>query len=212
MGKFIDLTGFMQDGDPTMPMDPKLSISWHCNLDNLGYNLTRLTTSTHQGTHIDAPKHFFYEGKTIDVIPLERLILKGIKIDLTKKEDKEEITVADLKPYADKIEKGMAVILDTGWEKNWPEPKFFSDFPQVTNELAAWLAEKEIGIVGMDMPTPNPVDWKRVHETFLGAEVLVVEGLCNMAELPQEGFTFYAMPLKLKGRDGSPIRAFAVLD
>ena len=69
-----------------------------------------------------------------------------------------------------------------------------------------------LGIIAMDMPTPNPVNWKSVHETLLGAGILVVEGLCNLAELPQEGFTFYAMPLKLKGRDGSPIRAFAVVD
>ena len=212
MSKYIDLTGYMEDGDPTMAMDPKLSISWHCNLDNLGYNLSRVTTSTHQGTHIDAPKHFFYEGKTIDEIPLEKLILKGIKIDLTAKKDKEDITPADLEPYADKIEKGMAVILDTGWEKNWPQPKYFSDFPKVTDELAEWLVKKEIGMIAMAMPTPNPINWKSVHETLLGAEVLVVEGLANLAELPAEGFTFYAMPLKLKGRDGSPIRAFAITD
>jgi len=66
--------------------------------------------------------------------------------------------------------------------------------------------------VGMDMPTPNCVDWKIVHETFLGNKVLIVEGLTNLDKINNEEFTFFALPLKFKGRDGSPVRAIAILD
>ncbi|MDR2027291.1 MAG: cyclase family protein, partial [Prevotellaceae bacterium] len=72
MKKIIDLTAPMFNGAPTMPMDPKFAITWHCTLETLGYNLSRLTTSTHQGTHIDAPRHFFNKGECIDEIALER--------------------------------------------------------------------------------------------------------------------------------------------
>ncbi|MDR2653097.1 MAG: hypothetical protein LBC68_12460, partial [Prevotellaceae bacterium] len=73
--------------------------------------------------------------------------------------------------------------------------------------------EKKIGLVGMDMPTPNGDDWKYVHIKMLGAGILIVEGLANMEQLPNnEVFTFYSLPLKLQGRDGSPVRAIAILD
>lgn len=211
--KIVDLSAPMQDGDPTMPMDPKLSISWHCSLDTLGYNLSRVVMSTHQGTHIDAPRHFFKNGECIDEVALERCIVRAVKANLTYKKPQEAIEIADLKPYEKYIDAGCSVLLQTGWENEFPQPAFFSDFPFVTKELADWFVEKKIGLVGMDMPTPNGEDWKYVHVKMLGAGVLIVEGLANMCELPEnEEFTFYALPLKLKGRDGSPIRAVAVLD
>jgi len=213
MAKLIDLTAPMKDGDPTMPMDPKLSISWHCTLDTLGYNLSRIVISTHQGTHIDAPRHFFKNGECIDEIALERLAVRAVKVNLSYKKAHEAIEPADLKPYEKFIDEGCCVLLQTGWEKQFPKMEFFSDFPYVTKKLADWFVAKKVGLVGMDMPTPNGTDWKYVHLKMLGAGVLIVEGLVNMAELPEnETFTFFALPLKLKGRDGSPIRAIAVLD
>jgi kynurenine formamidase len=213
MSKIIDLTAPMLDGDPTMPMDPKLSISWHCTLDTLGYNLSRVVTSTHQGTHIDAPRHFFKNGECIDEVALDRCVVRAVKIDLTHKQPDTPILPADMAPAEKWISQGCAVLLETGWEKHFPDKQFFSGFPFVSKELADWFVKQKVGLVGMDMPTPNGVDWKYVHIKMLGAGTLIVEGLANMAALPSnKPFTFYALPLKLKGRDGSPIRAMAILD
>ncbi|MDR3236616.1 MAG: cyclase family protein [Prevotellaceae bacterium] len=213
MGKIIDLTAPMFDGAPTMPMDPKLSISWHCTLDTLGYNLSRLITSTHQGTHMDAPRHFFKNGECIDEVALERCIVRAVKIDLTAKEPDTPITPVDLAPYEKWINQGCCILLHTGWDKHFPEQSFFSGFPYVSKELANWFVEKKIGMVGMDMPTPNGTDWVYVHVKMLGAGILIVEGLANMEQLPtNKPFTFYSLPLKLQGRDGSPVRAVAILD
>lgn len=213
MGKIIDLTAPMFDGAPTMPMDPKMSLTWHCTLDTLGYNLSRLTTSTHQGTHIDAARHFFKNGECIDEVALERCVVRAIKVDLTGKCPGEAIEPADMKPYAERIEEGCSVLLHTGWDKHYPKPSFFSGFPYVSKSLADWFVEKKIGLIGMDMPTPNGTDWKYVHVKMLGAGTLIVEGLANMEQLPtNEVFTFYSLPLKLQGRDGSPVRAIAILD
>jgi len=213
MKTIIDLTAPMFDGASTMPMDPKLSISRHCTLNTLGYNLSRVIMSTHQGTHLDAPKHFFDKGECVDEIALTRCITKAVKVDLTGKEPGAAIEPSDLEPFADKIEHGCSVLLQTGWEKYYPEDTYFSGFPYVSKSLADWFATKEIKLVGMDMPTPNGVDWKYVHVKMLGAGILIVEGLTNMGQLPEkEEFTFYALPLKLKGCDGSPIRAFAICD
>jgi len=212
LGKIIDLTAEMFDGAPTMPMDPKLAITKHCNLENLGYNLERVTTSTHQGTHIDAPYHFFYEGQTIDKVDISRFVLRTAKVDLTHKKPKEAITVEDIKEYEPLINKGVSLLLHTGWDKVFPKNEFFYDFPFVSVELTNWLVEKKIPLIGMDMPTPNGAEWKLVHQTFLKNNILVVEGLTHMEQLGNEEFTFFALPLKLKGCGGSPIRAIAILD
>jgi kynurenine formamidase len=203
----------MFDGAPTMPMDPKLSISWHCTLNTLGYNLSRVIMSTHQGTHIDAPRHFFNKGECIDEVALERCVVRAIKVDLTGKEPGTPIEPEDLAPYAHLIKEGGCVLLQTGWEKHFPEESFFSGFPYVSKSLADWFVKQKIGMVGMDMPTPNGDDWQYVHIKMLGAGILIVEGLANMSSLPEgEEFTFFALPLKLQGRDGSPIRAIAILN
>jgi kynurenine formamidase len=179
----------------------------------LGYNLSRLTTSTHQGTHIDAPRHFFNKGECIDEVALERCVVRAVKVDLTGKEPGTPIDPVDLEPYNTFIEQGCCVLLHTGWDKFFPEQSFFSGFPYVSKSLANWFVEKKIGLVGMDMPTPNGDDWKYVHIKMLGAGILIVEGLANMEQLPNnEVFTFYSLPLKLQGRDGSPVRAIAILD
>jgi kynurenine formamidase len=213
MEKIIDLTAPMADGDPTMPMDPKLSVSWHCTLDTLGYNLSRVIMSTHQGTHIDAPRHFYKNGECIDEVSLDRCIVRAIKADMTHKAPDTPIMPADLEPYSAHISEGCSVLLQTGWEKHFPKPEFFAGFPYVSKELADWFVDKKVGLVGMDMPTPNGTDWKYVHVKMLGAGILIVEGLANMDALPdRKPFTFFALPLKLKGRDGSPIRAIAILD
>ena len=211
MAKYVDLTCPLRDGDPTMPMDPKLSITWHCRLETLGYNLSRLTTSLHQGTHIDAPKHFFNDGETIDHISLDRFIVPAIKVELPEKTAKTFINPEDLEPYADKIKPGMAVLLHTGWDKQFPKQTFFEDFPSVTNETAQWLIDHKVGIMAVDMPTPG-IDWQTVHQNLLGHNVLIVEGLCNLENITADEFTFVALPLKLEGRSGSPIRAIAIED
>lgn len=211
--KIIDLTAPMYNGAPTMPMDPKMSLTWHCTLESLGYNLSRLTTSLHQGTHMDAAKHFFNDGETIDAISLDRCVVPAVRVNLTHKKPGEAITPEDLMEAEKFIDKGCAVLLHTGWDKKFPDASFFSGFPYLSKELADWFAGKKIGLVGMDMPTPNGVDWKYVHMRMLGQGIIIVEGLANMEKLPTNTpFTFFSLPLKLQGRDGSPVRAIAILD
>ena len=79
-------------------------------------------------------------------------------------------------------------------------------------EAARWLASKKIGLLGLDSATPS-TEWKEVHHLLLGpgTEMVIVEALANLDKLP-ERFTFIGLPLALKGRDGSPIRAAAVVE
>ena len=212
MPQIVDLTADMYDGAPAFPTDPKLSISWHCTLDTADYNLSVVKMSTHQGTHIDAPLHMIEDGEAIDQIPLDRLIVRAVKADLTYKKPRERIAIKDLLPFEKHIDAGLSVLMDTGWGKVYPKEAYFTDHPSITLELAEWFANKGVGIVGMDMPSPAAEDWKSVHVAMLSKGTLIVEGLANLDKLGGEPFTFFAIPLRLRQRDGSPIRAFAMLD
>lgn len=212
LGKIVDLTAEIYNCAPTMPMDPKCSIIEHCNLDTLGYNLSRLTLSTHQGTHMDAQFHFFNNGETIDKINLSRCIVRAFKVDITYKKAKEAIIVEDLLKYESLIDKGLSPLLYTGWDKLYPKKEYFTDFPYISKELAEWFVKKKISLLGLDLPCPNITDWKIIHEMLLGNSVIIVEGLVNMEELGDEKFTLYTLPLKIKGGNGSPVRAIAIKD
>ncbi len=215
MAKFIDLSFPLEHGQLNFPFDPKISVIVHNTIESIGYNMTQFSMATHHGTHLDAPFHFYDDGKTVDQIPLERFHGPATLIDLSPGahlEAKAPITPAMFEPYADKIQPGARVIYRTGWDRAFGTPAYFSDFPSLTVEGAQWLADKRIGLIGMDTPTPG-VQWKEVHWTLLaqGVEVVIVEGLTRLDQLPAQ-FTFSAFPLNIKGRDGAPCRAVAIVD
>jgi len=212
MGKIIDLSMDIYHAAPTFAFDPKCAVIVHNTIDSIGYNMTQLSMSTHQGTHLDAPFHFLDDGKTVEQLDLTKCIGDALLVDLSRKRPKEAITVADFAAYKDRIGEGTRLIYRTDWNEQYPHKHYFSDFPYMTIELAEWLAERRIAMIGMDVPTPNPTDYGPVHKILLRAEIVIVEGLANLKEVGQGSFFFMAAPLRIKGRDGSPVRALAMLE
>jgi len=215
MPKLIDLSEPLEQGQLNFPFDPKLSIVVHNTIASIGYNMTQISMATHQGTHLDVPFHFFNDGKTVDQVSLERFYGPAVLVDLAPGgylEAKTPITLEMFKPHEEKFQSGAKVIYRTGWDRAFGTPESFSDFPTLTLEAARWIADRRIGLLGMDTLTPS-TDWKEVHLTLLrkGVEIVIVEGLTNLEKLP-ERFTFVGFPLNIKGRDGSPIRAVAIVD
>jgi arylformamidase len=215
MTRLIDLTHPLADGQPNFPLDPPLRVKVFNTIASIGYNITEMSLATHQGTHLDAPYHFYDDGATVDQIPLERFLGPAVLADLAPGSclaAKTPITVEMLTPHAEKFRPGARVIYRTGWDRAFGQPAFFTDFPSMTLEAAQWIASRRIGLLGMDTPTPS-AEWKPVHLTLLakGVEVVIVEALTNLDKLP-EHFVLMAFPLKIAGRDGSPIRAVAIVD
>lgn len=208
--KFIDLSLEIYDGAPTYEEDPQCSIIRHTTIKQGGSNCTRLSLSSHQGTHMDAPFHFIEDGSTIDVMPSNNFFGEAFLIDFSRKKNKEPIDVKDFLPYEDKITEGARIVYRTGFDKLFPQKEYFFDFPFLTKEAADWLAHKRISLLGMDTPTPNPVDFTYVHRTLLKNNIAILEGLCNLRDLNREKFILIAAPLKVKGCDAAPVRAFAV--
>ncbi|MEO8167993.1 MAG: cyclase family protein [bacterium] len=213
--KLIDLSHPLEHGQLNFAWDPKISIVPHNSVTSIGYNITQISMSTHHGTHLDAPFHFFDDGKTIDQMKLDQFIGTATLIDLAPGKYLEAgtpLTVEMFKPHKEKFKQGSKIVYRTGWDRMFGKPEFFSAFPTLTLEAAQWMADQKIGFIGMDTPTPS-TSWKECHHILLGkgVEMVIVEGLTNLDKLPQE-FTFIGFPLNIKGRDGSPIRAVAMIE
>jgi kynurenine formamidase len=162
---------------------------------------------------LDAPFHFYDDGKTVDQIPLDRFYGPATLVDFAPGsflKAKTPLTVEMFKPHAKYFKPGAKIIYRTGWSRKFGTAEFFSDFPTLTLDAARWIASKGIGLLGMDTPTPS-TDWKECHHILLksGLEIVIVEALKNLEKLPTQ-FTFMGFPLNIKGRDGAPIRAVAL--
>ena len=215
MPKLIDLSHPLEHGQLAFPRHPRPTVVESGTIATMGYNITQLGTSTHQGTHLDVPYHFLADGKTVDQVPLERFFGPAVLVDLAPGgalEPKTPITVAMLRLHEAKFHPRAKVLYRTGWYRTFGREEYFTQYPTLTVEAAQWIADRRIGLLGMDTPTPS-VQGQECHRILMGpgVEIILVEGLTNLDRLPGR-FTFIGFPLSLTGRDGSPIRAVAVVE
>lgn len=215
MRQFIDLSQPLVHGQPNFAYDPKISVTTHQKISILGYNMAQITMGTHQGTHLDAPFHFIADGKTIDQMKLEQFFGEASLIDLAPGSflaAGTNLTVAMFKPFESLFRPGAKIIYRTGWDRLAGQEEYFTGFPSLELEAAEWIANRKIGLLGMDTPTPSR-EWLKCHHILLGhgTEIVIVEGLINLDRLPGQ-FTFIGFPLNMKGRDGAPIRAVAMIE
>jgi len=214
----IDLSHNLDDTTPFFAGLPAAEITVHAAIPpehppgtpGAG-NLSSLKTNLHVGTHMDAPFHFYHRGPTIDQIALERCIGQALLIDLTEKHANEEITAADLEPYRAAMQATPKVILHTGWAKQWKQPNYFDDFPVIGVDAAKLLVECGVDLVGVDTPSVDNPPYS-THFVLLGSHLLIVENLTNLDQIGQDHFQFIAIPLKITGRDASPVRVVALIE
>lgn len=210
MKRIIDLSLDIYDKAPTFWPDPKTSVVQYLKIANLKYNITQLVMSTHFGTHLDAPYHFFDDGITVDKLDLTKGFGPAWVLDFTGKGAKDRISRDELEQHDGKITEGSRIIIRTGWDKVFPDERYFTEPPGVSFEACEYLAERKIACLGLDMPTVCGGDYVSVHHALLRAEILIVEALANLEKISSEGVFFSALPLRIKDRDGSPCRAIAI--
>jgi len=160
----------------------------------------------HAGTHLDAPLHFAPGGQDVADLPLRLLRAIVVPIDGTR------IGVASVPADC----AGCAVLLSTGWEDRAGTRAYYEGFPSMTPEAAALLVDRGVALVGLDGPSVDGADAAPahpVHDILCGAGVPIVEGLVNLRTLlsMQGEILFAAFPLKLRGIEGSPVRAVALV-
>ena len=205
----VDLTLPLNKGDRGVDWDNAMEIP----KDN--WNARLLHLYSHSGTHMDAPSHFIPGAKTIDQIDLNKCIGPALLIDLGEVTEKFLIEPEHLNGYKNRICKGSRIVFNTHWSKYYGKPVFRDQCPRISLELANYLANLEINLIGVEPPSVADVHNKSelvlVHRTFLEKEIVIVEGLCNLDKIPQEEFTIMALPLPIKDGDGSPCRVVALI-
>lgn len=197
---------------PVWPGDPRPEFREVKSLEQDGYAIQSIRFSNHLGTHLDAPSHIVHGGRTLDRIPLETLIGKAVLLDFTSKGKKDRITRRDLETCGNLLHKGTRVLIRTGWDSHYGSTIFFQDFPCLTLEAAQELADRRIALLGMDTPSPSPVDdpEQGIHKTLLGAGIVLLECLTNLHRIRGNECDLMVLPPLFKGFSGSPCRAVAV--
>lgn len=210
--QYIDLSYPIEPQMPVLPNYPPVEITI---LDSTAQqepkgprhlNSSRIAIGLHTGTHMDAPFHFFGDGKTFEAISLEQCIGQATLVRLPAHGSYAPITPNDVSAYRDSIRETGKVVFDTNWSLRWGDPAFFLDHPEITQETAELLLEWGVHLIGVDFPSVDRAPYP-AHLAFLGKGALIVENLANLSAITTERFHFTALPLNIVGRDGSPIRA-----
>jgi kynurenine formamidase len=179
-----------------------------------GWNARTLHLYSHCGTHVDAPRHFDDACATLDELPLEKCIGPALVADLRGVAPRELITPAHLAPWAGRIGEGARLLLMTGWAARHGAEEYRSGLPRVGLELAEWLVERRIALLGVEPPSVADVNERKelaaVHRALLGAGVVIVEGLANLERLERDEVTLIALPLRVEEGDGAPARVVAI--
>jgi kynurenine formamidase len=206
-GRIVDLSYPVGPDSPVFPGDGPVRVTV---LEESCMNLSRIEFSLHTGTHMDAPFHFFNGGETIDRVALDRCIGAACLIDLRNVSVGDEIRRDHLEARADALCRARAVVLHTGWSMHWGGVRYFNSHPCLTEEAARFLVDCGVQLVGVDMPSVDRAPYP-AHRVLLGAGVLIVENLTNLEAIGADLFQLVVLPLKLAGRDGSPVRAVAIV-
>ena len=174
------------------------------------FQIGKIEMVANTGTYLDSPFHRFAEGKDLSQLPLSSLAdLEGIVIRALGNDGR-----GVPKNLLDgKYLRGKAVLFHTGWDRNWCTEKYFEGHPFLTEEIARHLVESGAALVGIDsLNIDDTRDGRRpVHTTLLQNEIPIVEHMRGLEQLPDEGFRFFAVPVKVKSFGSFPVRAFAMM-
>jgi kynurenine formamidase len=197
------------------------------------YEAHRFRSAEHGGTHLDAPIHFAAGRQTVEAIPLERLVGAAVVVDVSRacEIDRDHaVGVADLEAFEathGRIPDGAIVLLHTGFGRFWPDRAAYLGtpergaaavaklrFPGLSESAARWLAlERRVGAVGIDTASIDPgiSTGFEAHRVLATANVPVFENLARLGELPARDFEVVALPMKIAGGSGGPLRAIAIV-
>lgn len=195
------------------------------------YSAYAFCTPEHGGTHLDAPVHFFEGGRAVDQVPIEQLVGPAIVLDVRRQAEEDadyRLTAADVESWEKRngrIPRNAIVLLRTGWSARWPDVKrYLGDdrsgetshlhFPSYGRESAELLVrERKAAALGVDTASIDhgPSADFVVHRIAGGANVPGLENLARLEELPEKGAWIVALPMKIAGGSGGPLRIIALL-
>ena len=173
-------------------------------------NLGAISMSVHNGTHADAQFHFDGNGESIEKASLEIYLGRAVVADLagsfSQSKEKHLITIEDLQPHAEEIGATSRLLIKTG---RWNNSAVFPDqIPVIAAEVPAWLQKNGVKFLGLDLPSVDEMDSKSLqnHHALARAGIAIVESL-DLTGVVSGTYNLVALPLKIAGGDGAPMRA-----
>lgn len=201
--KIIDISLPLSVDLPVWPNSQGFQIRQIACCESDGYNESVLTMGTHVGTHIDAPKHFFDEGVSVDQLKIETLIGEAFVVSIDGPLSADVLGTIDL---PDKVER---LLLKTSNSELWrtKQQTFFENYDAITSDGAEWLVGRGIKLVGIDYLSIQQFgDSNLTHKILLAAGVVILEGL-NLSAVNDGTYELICLPLSIRGAEGAPARA-----
>jgi len=233
--RLVDLSHSYAENTLYWPTSPtafeKEELAYGVSEDGWFYSSYSVCTPEHGGTHIDAPIHFSEGGNSTEKIPLSSLIAPAAVINVSEKAAADRnyrLTVSDVREFENehgKIAAGTIVLMRTDWSEHWPDAiAYLGDdtpgdasklqFPGFGAEATRLLAEeRKVAMLGVDTAS---VDYGKsqdfiVHRIGAAQGVANLENLTNLSQLPATGATILALPMKIEGGSGGPVRVVALV-
>ena len=224
MERVIDISGWLENdmwGYFVLPgleeIVPKVEISPIARVKSEGFYSSKLVLSTLSGTYLEAGSHMSEKNRNLDEYSVEDFI-KPVKIvKLPKQKAKALIGARLLESNAPEIEKGDALIIDTGWGDMWNKPGYVLNCPNMDREALGWVVDKDISIFGVDIPCIEGA-WADEKEeekgslltAFFDKGTLLLAPLVNLDKLDKNRGKLICLPVHIKGTSGAPARAIIV--
>jgi kynurenine formamidase len=232
--KLVDLTYPLDEQTVFWPTNRPFTwerTAWGKTAEGHWYASAEFSMSEHGGTHIDAPIHFGAGRRSVDEIPLQKLIAPAAVIDVrSSAADNHDYRLSrqDLERWESRhgpIQEGAVVLMLTGWGQGWPDKARYLGsatptdpttlhFPGFSKEAAEFLVrERHIDGVGIDTASIDygPSRDFVVHQIINGANLYGLENVANLEKLPPKGAILLALPIKIRGGTGGPVRIIAIL-
>ena len=215
--RYVELSHAIADGMPVFPglERPRITAFLDHEQSRPHYEgqaefcISKVEMVGNTATYLDSPYHRYRDGRDLSEIALEAVAgLAGVVLDGRIDSDRAVSLEVD-----DSQLSGRAVLLRTGWDARWGADAYWEPGPYISREALDVLVRARPKLVGVDFwnvdDTSDPT--RRVHTRLLAEEILIVEHLCNLDVLPEEGFRFFAVPLRVVTGASLPVRAFAEL-
>lgn len=203
VSRFLDVSVRLAAGMPTYPGNPEFELQPVTRIAEGGSsNVSRLVMSTHTGTHVDAPRHFFDDGPGVDTLALDLLLGRARVVEITRRGGigAEELGAAGLR-------EDLRVLFKTSNSALWNGSAFYQDYTYLTEAGARYLVDQGVKVVGVDYLSVE--QFKKpgapAHHALLSQGVVIIEGL-NLADADPGMYEMYCLPLRIAGGDGAPAR------
>lgn len=214
--KLVDLSHTIEDGLVTYKGLPAPIICDYLSREKsreiyapgTEFQIAKIEMIANTGTYLDCPFHRYPAGKDLSEVGLESFTdLEGVVV----RADHRQTQAVGVEFFQGREIQDRAVLVHTGWDQYWNTQYYYEGHPFLTEEAAVYLKSQGAKLVGIDSMNIDDTRGKSrpVHSTLLAADILIVEHLCNLGQLPDNGFAFNAIPPKFKGVGTFPVRAMA---